>query len=499
MKTPPSAIMPTARSVAQDPTRDYSAEMSADEAGAALLAARDPLDDLVDRVRPVASAAVDALQVAAALEADGITDRSAQVQYGFGDVFALAAEVHRRTAPTHSPTGSARRRARQWLAGLRDVGHGVLYLLPAAVFPAVLAVLGRRSLLLGLVVAGAIGWVWAGAAAWLAYRLLGRNHPGGAGRVLRWLALAGLPVAATASTVIVTTTHAGYGLVALAVGQMAYQMASNILVFYRREGWLFLSMLPAVVIGIGYTIKGSALLPWALGVGIASTALTFALALGQTTGRAADSETGVRDGLRGELRMFAPVVLYTALSALYLLHAQAPYLLGRFDVAVAVVPLMLGMGAVEWRARRFGEQARTLLHRVRYPSQFVPRIWLLLIAGLLVCLTAVALLAVAVFAVLRSSLQLGPASVIMASACVVLAGAYYLGFLLANMGRYGWLCWSLALCAAIHLAVVAAARLTRWQADPLVDTSAFLGSTVLLAVLFLFALGGRVAEARVHR
>src|SRR6266511_1962293 len=424
MKTPPSAIMPTARSVALDPTRDYSAEMSADEAGAALLAARDPLDDLVDRVRPVASAAVDALQVAAALEADGITDRSAQVQYGFGDVFALAAEVHRRTAPTRSSTGSAPGRARQWLAGLRDVGHGVLYLLPAAVFPAVLAVLGRRALLLGLVVAGAVGWVCAGAAAWLAYRLLGRNHPGGSGRVV---------------------------------------------------------------------------LPWALGVGIASTALTFALALGQTTGRAADSETGVRDGLRGELRMLAPVVLYTGLSALYLLHAQAPYLLSRFDVAVAVVPLMLGMGAVEWRARRFGEQARTLLHRVRYPSQLVPRIWLLLLAGLLVCLTAVALLAVAVFAVLRSSLQLSPASVLMALACVVLAGAYYLGFLLANMGRYGWLCWSLALCMAIHLAVVAAARLTRWQADPVVDTSAFLGSTVLLAVLFLSALGSRVAEARVHR
>jgi hypothetical protein len=499
MKTPPSAIMQTARSFAQDATRDITALIRADEAGAALLAARDPLDELVDRVRPVACAAVDALQVAAVLEADGITDRSAQVQYGFADVFALAAEVRRRAGAAGSPTGSAQGSARHWLAELRDIGHGVLYLLPAAVFPAVFAVLGRHSLLLGILVAGAIGWVWAGAAAWLAYRLLGRRHPGGAGRMLRWLAVAGLPVTATASMVIVITTGAGYGLVALAVGQMAYQMASTILVFYRREAWLFLSMLPAVLVGIGYTIRGPALLPWAIGAGIGSTVLVFALALGQTAGRSADSETGVRDGLRGELRMLGPVVLYTALSALYLLHAQAPYILHRFDVAVAVVPLMLGMGVVEWRARRFGEQARALLHRVRYPAQFVPRIWLLLIGGLVVSVTAVALLAVAMFAMLRSSQRLGPATVIMAGACVLLAGAYYLGFLLANMGRYGWLCWSLALCVAVHLALVAAVRRTPWQVSPLVDTSAFLGSTVLLTLLFLYALGGRVAEARQHR
>jgi hypothetical protein len=103
------------------------------------------------------------------------------------------------------------------------------------------------------------------------------------------------------------------------------------------------------------------------------------------------------------------------------------------------------------------------------------------------------------FAMLRSAQRLGPATAVMTVACVLLAGAYYLGFLLANMGRYGWLCWSLALCVAVHLALVAAVRRTPWQVSPLVDTSAFLGSTVLLTLLFLYALGGRVAEARQHR
>jgi hypothetical protein len=506
MKTPPSAIMPAARTIADDLTRDISAGVR--EAG---LTAGDPLDVLVDRVRPMVATAVDPLHVAAALEADGLTDRIAQVQYGYADVFVLAAEVHRRAAVDSSAAARVQRISQRSVAGLRDIGHGLLYVLPAAVFPAVLAVLGQRSLLLGLMVAGAIGWIWAGTSAWLAYRLLGRHHPGGAGRLLRWAALGGLPVTAAASLVVIVTTGAGYGLLALAVGQMAYQMASTILVFYRREGWLFLAMLPAVVAGLSYVVlaaravrvvsgvnapAGDAFVPWAIGTGIASVLVTFGLALGQTRGRTEPGETRIRDGLRGELRMLLPVVVYTALSAAYLLGAQAPYILSRTDVAFAVLPLILGMGVVEWRARRFSEQARALLHRVRYPAQFIPRVWLLLASGFLTCVVLVAALAAGLLNALRAAHRLSPASTVMALACVTLAGAYYLGFLLANMGRYGWLCASLGVCLAGHTAgTLAAPRLL----SPLADTTLFLASNVLLVVLFLIALSGRIGQARYNR
>ncbi len=509
MKTQPSAIMLGARTVADYATSEISTMLR--EAG---LASRDPVDELVDRVRPMASTAVDPLQVAAALEADGVTDRAAQVQYGYPDVFVLAAEVHRRAGVDHSAAATAREISRRSLAGLRDVAHGVLYLMPAAVFPAVLAVLGQRSLLLGLVVAGGIGWVWAGAAAWLAYRLVGRRHPGGAGRMLRWSALSGMPVTAAASLIVVATAHAGYGLVALAVGQMAYQMASTILVFYRREGWLFASMLPAVVVGLGYTVwtgpaardarivaggyalTRAAFVPWAVAVGAASVLVTLGLALGQTTRRTIAGETRLRDGLRGELRVLTPVAVYTALSAAYLLGAQAPYILNRLDIAVAVLPLIVGMGVVEWRARRFGEQARALLHRVQYPSQFVPRVWLLLAGGFLTCVGPVAVLTAGLLYALRVSHRLSPATVLMATACVGLAGAYFLGFLLANMGRYGWLCWSLGLCVAGR---VAATLVAPRAVSPLADTAFFLASTVVLVVSFVIALSGRLGEARYHR
>ena len=242
----------------------------------------DPVDELVERVRPVVVHAVDALQVAASLEADGITDSMARARYGYADVFALADEVRRRVGPAGSTAVSAPGMARRLGPELRDITHGLLYLLPAAVFPAALAVLGRRSLVLGLVLAGGVGWVWAGGAAWLGYCLLGRGYPGSAARVLRWSAVAGLPVAAAASAAVVATTHASYDLTALAVAVMTYQMASTLLVFYRSELWLFAAMAPAVAAGIGYLAGGARLLSLAVGVGLGSVALSFGIALAKT-------------------------------------------------------------------------------------------------------------------------------------------------------------------------------------------------------------------------
>src|SRR4051812_21129649 len=500
----PSAIMPTARGLATDATRPI-------EAGGlgALPVARDPLDELVDRVRPVVAAAVDAMQVAAVLEADGVTDRAAQVRYGYSDVFALATEVHRR-AGRGSAAATVRRVSRRWAAELRDIGHGVLYLLPAPGFPAVLAVLGDRPLILGLIIAGGLGWVWAGGANWLAYRLLGREHPGGAGRALRWATLSGPPVTAAVSAGLVAATGTGYGLVALAAGQMAYQLASSVLVFYRREGWLFAAMLPAAA-GVWYWLADAAvpgsvfgfaadevpvgqLRLLAIGVCAASVAVLYGLALWQTTGRSGvAAEPTLRDGLRGELGTFPLVLLYTALSAGYLLHAQARYVQTRVDIAVAIVPLMLGMGVVEWRAQRFVDQARLLLRRVRYPREFAPRIRLLLVAGFLTCVAATGLLAAGLLVLLRDTGVLSPAGVLMAATSVLLGGAYFLGFLLANMDRYRWLCGALGLCLALHVA----ARF--FAVTPLADTLALLASAVLLVLLHLYALSGRLGEVRYHR
>jgi hypothetical protein len=481
--------MGAARDLADDATRDISALVRT-------AVRRDPLDELVERVRPVVTEAIDALQVAASLEADGLTDRAAQVEYGYPDVFNLAEEVYRRSGAGRSGGPPIPRITRSLRSGLHDIAHGLLYLLPAAVFPALLAAVGPRSLVLGLVLAGGLGWVWAGCASWLGYRLLGRGHPAAAGRMLRWWSLAGLPAAAAVGFAVTELTGAGRGLVVLAVGQMAYQMAANTLMFYHREYRLLAVMGPAVAVGVAYLYFGAALQDAAVVVSAASVLVAYALAMRQTVRPRGEREVGVVSGLRGEWWQFPSVLLYTALTAAFLLHAQAPYMSGRLDIVVAALPLVVGMGVVEWRARRFGEQARALLGRVRRPGRFVVRVWLLLAGSLAACLLTIAVVAAVVLLALRAAGLLSAAAAVMAAAGVVLGGAYFLGFLLANLSEYRWLCGSLAVCLGAHVAVT---LLAPWALSPLADTTVFLATTVLLLVLFVAALAGRLGHARDYR
>jgi hypothetical protein len=464
----------------------------------------DPVDALVARV-PLAGRAVDALQVAATLEAEGVTDRAAKVEYGYRDVFALAERVfeRRNSVVEQSPA----RRVARWRPAhpqaLREISHGVLYLMPCAVFPAVLELLDRRQLVLGLVLGGGLGWAWAGGASWLAYQVLGRGHPRWAGRVLWVATLSGPPAALLSGTLVVLASGGGYGPVGLAAGQLAYQMASTVLMFYRREGWLVVIMAPAVLTGLAFLVAGAPVRPWAVATGAGGVAVAFAAAL-HHAGRAARADSGgtpLTTALGGQLSALPWVLAYGVFSAAYLLHAQVPYVLDEWTVVLGAVPLFVGMGVVEWRARRFTEQTRELLGRVRYPRQFVTRVWLLLAAGVVTCMSTVALVAVPLLAALRHAGLLSPAVLAMTAAHTVLAGAYFLSFILAGQGRYGWLCAALGTSAAVHLAAVGlvAGWLGVAASRPLADTLAFLGSAVLLQMLCVAALAPVVGQVRRYR
>jgi hypothetical protein len=187
------------------------------------------------------------------------------------------------------------------------------------------------------------------------------------------------------------------------------------------------------------------------------------------------------------------VFAFTALSAVFFLRPQALHLATRLDIALAALPLIAGMGVVEWRARRFADQARTLLARVTHPRQFALRVWLVVLGGLGVCLAVVSGLAAPLLGVLSlTGHDLAPAAA-MAAAGVLLSGAYYLGFLLANLGRYVWLCTSLLL----SLGAYEVARLA--LPGVLGDTLAFQIAAALLLVLYTVGLVGFLTEAHRHR
>src|SRR5690606_14969559 len=144
----------------------WQADLTMPAPGLAESLATDPAEVLADRFRSVAARAVDVLQIAAALESSGITDRVARVQYGYADVFELAQAVRDRTGVVLQASRPAVRRP--WLEQLRDIGHGALYLLPVVLFPAAFAAVGSSRLILAVVLVGALGWVWSGVVAWMA-------------------------------------------------------------------------------------------------------------------------------------------------------------------------------------------------------------------------------------------------------------------------------------------------------------------------------------------
>jgi hypothetical protein len=443
----------------------------------------DPLDTLVDRVRPVLARAVEPLQVAAALEADGVTDRNARVEYGFPDVFALAQEVFRRLGPpaddppAPAATGHGRRQVTRLLL------HGPLYALPSAVFPAVLAVLGERNALIALTTAGVVGWALAGTAAYAAYKLLGANRPHRAARLLRFSALA-----APAVGVLIGLCVGGtWELIVLAAGQLSYQLAGTVLMFYRRELWQALAMVPAVVAGVVYLVNEDILAP-ALITGGGGVAAACAAALWSTRGHGSGEPAFGHDR-----KKLAGVTAYGILSALLLLHAALPYLPNRIDIALAVAPLILSMGFVEWRAERFRGRALELTRTSRSPRDFERRLGQRIGRELLVCMGVAAALGLVLVLVLQTR---EPAVFVMVGAHVLLAGAYYVAFLLAGFEHFGRLCASLIAALTLHLGVVA---LLGRPVAPLTDTVLFSGSVLALLSLFLLGLAPSVRQVRHYR
>jgi hypothetical protein len=474
-------------------------------APAATVGPDDPIDELVERIRPWADGAVDPLQIAAGLESEGVTDRIAAGRYGRESVFLLAEDAFRRVAlarvtagPVRPDTGdtetsdrAAEPRRRTW----RDLSHGLLYLLPSAAYPAALAVLDHASLVMAVLVAGAVGWVWSSVAAWLAYQHLGARRPASAARLLGWSTVAALPVAGLAGLAVTALTDGGLGPVGLAIAMMAYQMASTLLIFYRGELWLGLMMTPAVAGGVAYLLVGTAVTTGAIAAAGLSIAGATALALRNTVA-AARRSPGHRAGSPVRFAALAVVLvtLYSGLAAAFLLHVQMPYLSTRLDIVVGVAPLLGAMGVVEWRARRYVERAPALLARAHGAEQFARGMLVRLVAETLVCLGAVAVLALPLLAGLAALDMLTGPAIAMAAASTTLGGAYFLGFVLAGQDRFGTLAAVLAAAMAAHLG--AAALL---PATPLADILAFLGSAVLLELIELVILAGTVGQAWRYR
>lgn len=461
-------------------------------------ASLEPVDELVDRVARLAGAAIDTLQVAALLESQGVTDRSARESYGYDDVFQLAEEVYARLPRTAVPEFRIETHADRWQTW-RELSHGLLYALPTVAYPAVLVGLDTRTLVVALVYATAVAWVWGMGVSWVGYRLLSRFGTGPAGRWLRLSSAAGLVVVAAGGLAVRELLHVGTGLVLLSVSQMGFQLAAGALLFYRLERWLLVTALPGLGCAIAYLVMGQP--RWFAGIVVGAAVGSVVLGLGTACAaslrEAPPAGVAVPTAARGtprygrEIAGALPIVGYAVVCAGILLFTDSRFVLARTDLAVGATPLVLGMGALEWRARRFGEGSLRLLTTTYHPAEFGRRVRWLLLRGLGCSLLVLAALAAVPLVLLHQLGLLSGRGVLMTAAHVLLGGAYFLGFLLIGQRRLPALLVTMAAVGVVD--VVATVRYSGLF-DPYGTVPIFLTCTASLLVLLLAVLGSGIHQ-----
>jgi hypothetical protein len=407
------------------------------------------IDELCETFASVCESAVDPLEIASALEFDGLNDQAARDRYGLRDVFTLAEIMYLRVPrrPAEPEPGED-----PWRLGTAAPAlHAVLYGLPAACFPAVSGLIGVRGSLTVLIVALLASWSLSQSVAYLGYT---RLNQGGQARAA-WLLLAGMVtgtvVVAGAMAVTGLVTGARAGALIFGVGLGGYMLGATVLLILKAERLVLIALAPGVLASVAFMAagrpQGAEHAAWA---GLAATPL---LALGlavvltvrqsgiSVRRRGIGAPTGPRLGGVGvpELRGAAVAAAFGLVAAALLVFPiAAASVRGTLDTGVllASLPLSLSMGAAEWMLVWFRRRSRDALTQTLDPRVFATRARLALAAALAGYLAIAVMLAAAVTAIAVGSglVHLTPSVFPQAGAYLTLGGAMFIALLLQAFG-----------------------------------------------------------------
>jgi hypothetical protein len=318
---------------------------------------------LCDEFAEVCESAVDPLEVASALEFDGISDQMVRDRYGYANVFALAGEMYIQVPrqPAEPPPP-----ADPWhVSRLQPVLHGLLYGLPAVCFPAAAALLTGPGLHTILITALLSAWAASQGLASLGYLRLGRTTDRGqAKRLLRAGLLAGLVLVALIMAGSALLVHARLPAVLFGTAEGAYMLAACVLLVLGAERWLLIVLAPGVLGSAAFLALGrpAGLEHVAWGALALTPLLGIAAALICTRGSRA---AGGRLLIAAELRSTVPAVAFGLLAAGLLIFPVIAGAHGHGGLNVgallATLPLSLSMGAAEWSLLTYRRRTRALL------------------------------------------------------------------------------------------------------------------------------------------
>lgn len=330
----------------------------------------DPIDVLSRRLNDVCVRAVDPWQIAAAIEADGLGDRTVAERYGQPNVFALAEDIYHRVPlrVAHEPQPDTAEEAPAW----RDLSRGILFVLPGALYIA--AVHGFASLesAYALLVSLIFAWVWGQGSGYFGHILIGRGAAGTTRRTVLGLAVVGSVLAALASWFSVGVFGLSTEVIAVTSVQTTYLLAASALLLFRKEHVLFAILVPGVAISaaVGFDVFGRADDQLAAATVAATVAIVAVAAFVATrTAHNVTPATLTRADLAGAVPHMVLGLLWASLvsfSALVSLDAAD----GAPSIAVTILPLLLSMGIAEWSLRRYLKLTRVSLEEVATPNSF---------------------------------------------------------------------------------------------------------------------------------
>jgi hypothetical protein len=429
---------------------------------------------------------VDPLEVASALEFDGISDRAARAEYDQPDVFALARQLYAQVPRDPAPPAPE---PDPWRA--RPLSHGLLYAVPAVCFPAAGTLLVGPHVLNVLVIALLSGWGLSQGLAAVGYQRLGMSGPGPARRVLRAGLAFCLVVVAIIMVAALATLHTRLPVVMFGAGEAVYMLGACVLLVIGAERWLPAALAPGVTAATVFLIMGKPVsLEHQTFVALAATpVLAIVLAVVCTMG------AGPREGrlvTTGELTGAVPAIALGVIAAGLLSFPGVAGVTGHgggnVGSLVASVPLALSMGVAEWSLLWYRRGTRHALTLTDDPRWFHRRANLLLFGALTQYVFGAIMLVGAALgvAVLSKQVRLDSTLLLSVAGYLLLGGAMFLVMLLATMR-----------VRLVPLAVAAAALaveiLLRHHGLPVQVAL----PALLLAVVFMYAFR-RLGEAVLH-
>jgi hypothetical protein len=446
-----------------------------------------PVDMLSRRLDAVCTHAVSALEIAAALEADGISDQRCREDYGYDDVFGLATELYSRV-----PLRTTRYTGRRVFTNApgRNIARGLLFALPGLFYFVVEPMFPSRAAPVALLLAVMAGWGISQVMAIIGHTLVGRGNRSGAGVALGLILIGGLGLMATAGGLAAMVTGWNHNLVAACFTQTLYIMSAAALLLFERDRLLWISLVPGVVVSVAYLAGNPLGLTREVAVGaiVIAMALTFGSAV-YTADRAHQDGPRTRARL-GRADAFRAVqfgiygVLLAALLAAPMLHAAAthspedsPSLLG-----AAMVPLVLSMGVAEWQLASYADRRNRAMDLAPDIETFSKAAWRNLLvaaathAAALFALTFVTAVGIAIVA---GHVPTDVAELLVAY--LFLGAAVFMALVLTTWGRISMLLPILALAvAAVWLPALASPHATQLMTIYLIASAVLAGCLLAL-------------------